>query len=516
MGEDRTKREATSDDYEQDSARFGQVNSVSDLQQEKGVGPTIATHEQQRMLKPDGAGYFEVEGGRAGGLGAPLHLGAEIVADGGANVTDYQVAYNEYAQPLRSTYRTMGRIKDLSMTGAFLTPADLEKRPKLAERFKDITLDKQSDAVSQNALTTWSASQSHMATNIIRFGAGQHLLAGAMAKYSSVRKALDAKRVASVRAAKTAEIAEIDESVKTLHEILDVSFEAWSVAGELEEVFGTQGLNENAEGPEMVDPSLPAAKTTNWQYGTAADPGAENANVGTAGQGAANKIDAAASHVRTSKLVINNVKQKLASAGHFDLSIDGVLTAVVGGKHYVELKQQVIALDAKIRKLGLEQEADELTSATQALDGFKMQFRADRQQLKDDRIASRNAAQTFGQATGAGAEGITAMYAAEAFEELAAFGELAARERKDLEPMWGRAHHYLSSNAPQRFVAIGALSDARRLQENLGEVIEQRDFFATQLPQWKRTAAQWSSFFGEHAQKPLVRTDNDADKSERS
>lgn len=510
MGEKKSQQEQ----YESDRYRFGDVEAVKDLEPEKGVGSNIAAHERARLLeKSDSVGYFEIEGGGKGGLGAPLRLGEEIMNDGAPGVAQYQVGYNSYAQPLRKTYRAMGRVKDLSMTNAPLTPAELEKDPKLAAHFKNLKLDGPQDA----ALSNWSQAQSNMAVNIKRFGAGQHILAGAMANYSRVQKGLDAKRQKAERQSKLEEIEKVDEAVKTLHEIMNVTAEAWTLSAELDEVIGTTALDENAAyGDDEPDLEKPETHTTpDFIEGTGMSGDTKKGtDTTTKGQRRAGKIDNAIRGGAEARKIVSDLKTKLASGAQFDLSIDGVLTSVIGGKSYVKLKQDVAVLDAKIRQLGLDAEADDLTSATESLNGFKMSFSADRQQVKNDRAASRNFARNFATSVNAGQQGTMAMYAAEAFQELAAFGDLANREHKDLEPAWGRAHYYMRTTSKQRFQVLNAVSDARELAENLGEFTAQRNYFHRHLPEWKATAKAWSDFLGTNAHHDLVRKDNAADKAE--
>jgi hypothetical protein len=498
--------------YESDQARFGMIENIKDLEPEKGVGPHIATHERERLMEKDSSvGYFEVEGGSKGGLGAPLHLGGEIMKDGSPAVAQYQAGYNSYAQPLRKTYRAMGRLKDLSMTNAPLTPADVEKDPKLAAHFKNLKL----DGAQDETLTGWSSTQSNMVTNIKRFAAGQHVLAGAMANYARVQKGLEAKRKQAERESKLAEIHQVDEVVKTVHEIMNVATEAWTFSAELDTIIGGAALDENAAfGEDEPNVEDEYKGKPNWSKGTVEDPSGGGQSVSTKKQKAAGKVDSVMTGTAEAQKIVADLKTKLAAGQTFDLGIDGVLTAIVGGKAYLKLKQDVAVLDAKIRKLGLDAEADDLTSATEALNGFKMSFSADRAQLKNDRADARNYARNFATKVGAGHEGIMAMYAAEAYQELAAFGQLANQEREDLMPAWGQAHHYIRTTNKQRFQVLNMVSDGHRLAENLGEVMEQRNYFHKHLPQWTATAKQWNDFFGKNAHHDLVRKDNAADKAE--
>jgi hypothetical protein len=514
----------------EEQASFEAVDQASDLEPEVGVGKALGAYHRdlphggkvdamgkdvpQTMVDPDFAGHYEQEGARAGGLAMPLHLGGKIRQDGGRAVTEYQGAYNQYAQPLRKTYRAMGRLKDVSMTGAPLTPAELQKDPKLASKFSGLAAHSQKNFAGHEALTNWAQAQTRMQTNILAFGSGQHLLGGAMAAYSAVKTQLEIRKTEAVKASKEEEIRKIDEDVKTIHEIMDVTVEAWSAAGELDEVFGSADLNESVEGPEVIDKN-PTNGPTLYDVGTVDDPTGENAKVGTKGSTRATKLDAVAQGAKDSKKIIANAKKHLAAAGKFDLTIDGVLTAVMGGKKYVELQKQVAHLSARIQELGLTKEAQQMDAATDALQGFKMQLQAEQKQLKDDRVAARQDASLFAEAQNSANEGVMTMYAAEAYTELVEYGEVAARQRQDIVPMAAAAREYAYSETDMRFRGKGVWGDVRSLRANLDDFSAQGEYFSQHLPEWQRNAAEWSSFFTQQTHIDLVRTDNAADDLER-
>jgi hypothetical protein len=494
--------------WESDEARFGPVEQLSDLEPDKSPGPTLAKHQTEQLLKKDDSvGYFETSGASKHGLGAPLHLGSDFKKDGAPAVAEYQAAYNTYAEPLRMTLRAEGRIKDLALTNAPTTPAELEKDPKLATHFQNLKLTGSQDL----ALSSWSQAQNDMRTNITRYGGGQHVLAGAVANYARVQTKLEEKKKENERKNKLAEIAEIDETVKTLHEIINVTTEAWTLSGELDEIIGTSSFDENLEG-DVVEGSKDAKP--NWECGTLDDPTCENTKVSNKKQKAAGAVASLSSGTAEAYKIMHDAKAKIAAAGQFDLSIDGILTAVVGGKKYVKLKQEAAKLEAQIKKLGLQEEADDVRSATESLAGFKMTFKADGQQLSNDRTASRNFARNFATSVNAGESGVMAMYAAEAYQELAQFGALADKERKDLAPAWRAAHQYVSTRSIAYFQGHYMDVDRRVLEDNLNAVKEQGEYFAEHLPKWKITANQWNQFFGTHASHDLVHQKNKADQAQ--
>lgn len=113
----------------------------------------------------------------------------------------------------------------------------------------------------------------------------------------------------------------------------------------------------------------------------------------------------------------------------------------------------------------------------------------------------------------AGELGIMTMYAAEAWHELSAFGELAVQQRRAMvDPLIGRVQRYLMSNDPLRYAAIGATQDARELLTNVQDVRAQRAYFEKHMPEWQQNAKQWNDFLRERTGVPLVAEDNAADR----
>jgi hypothetical protein len=503
------------DTWESDEYRFGYVESIKDLERDAWIpGPTISKHERDRLLeKSDYVGYFETEGSHKGGLGAPIDLGKEIMKDGGPNVEKYQDAYNSLAVTTQYMYRAMGRLKDLSMSNAPLTPAELENNSKLMAPFENLKLSGPQDA----GLTAWSQAQSNMETHIKRFGAGKHLLAGALAEYASVQQGLEAKRLNAKKDAKLAEITKIDEVAQRLNEMVHVAKTALAFAGS-PDVIGSVSLDEHAAYAEVdVDIGANSSKVPdpiNWERGTADDPSGANTNIGTRKQKVGRAIDTVTSETAEARRIGEEAKTKLADSTNFDLSIKGGLTAIVGGEKYVKLKKDVVVLESQIRNLGLAAEADTVKAATEKLLGFKESHSLDREQITFDRGIARDDARNFARMVGAGDLGTLAMYAAEASQERAAFGELALRELNELRPLWGRVRDYINTTNKERFMALGISPDARSLAKNLRNVDELRDYLLKRVPEWKADAQQWSDFFGKHAHHDLVHKDNAADKGE--
>lgn len=510
-----------------DAAELGYVDHVNDLapDPDRGQGPARRQHEQQRILSPGSAGYFEVEGGNVGGLGAPLHLGPEIKKDGGPSIGQYQAAYNSYSIPLRSTLRAMGRLKDVSMTGAPLTPAELKKNPKLAARFENLSLTNQADAGKQRAYHDWTAAQTKTQIDVQHFGASQFELASVVSDYRRVQLLIDQRRAETKRAGKMNELGEINEAAETLARIVEVSVEAWNTAGLIEEEMASQvaGFNANAEGIDRADEDFPQNKGIDWRDGTIDDPLGRTASPSVPEGKAQKASDIAETVAEGSKMggkigkqvnekIAKFVKEKSKSAT-FSVSMKDVFVLMMGkGDEYVQLQKDIEALDGKIKKLGMEQEVETIRSAHARMTGMNLEFIAIGKEVSADRKNARAGAQSFAQTMGAGTEGVMTMYAAEAYEELAAFGALADQQRQGMvDQLHREVMGYMQRVHKNRFVAIGAESDALALSGNLKAVNEQRAYFTKHLPEWQERARQWSDFLGAKTGTPLVAEDNEAD-----
>jgi hypothetical protein len=63
-----------------------------------------------------------------------------------------------------------------------------------------------------------------------------------------------------------------------------------------------------------------------------------------------------------------------------------------------------------------------------------------------------------------------------------------------------------------RFAVIGAVADARELATNLRDVIDQRNYLATNVPEWRSVAKQWSDFLKERTGHSLDAEPTEADR----
>jgi hypothetical protein len=481
-----------------DSYELGDVDDVHDLEPETQVGPSRAKTEQHRLARPSASGHFELEAGNFGGLGAPLQLGSEIKKDGGPVIGEYEAGYNAYATPLRSTLKAMGRVKDVSLTGAPMSPAELMSRPELARSFRAPTLGHETteENAQDAAFDDWSTAQTKMQIDIQRFGGGQYEMAAVIADYRRVQQRLQQRRAELVRDQKTAELREIEEAAETLARIVEVSVEAWNCVGEIDEVVESQ-LTLDEVDTESAE-ALPQANRAEEQYGSTASK--------------EQKLGSAAVVAGETAKIAADFRAKLATVGHYNVDLRSVFLLLMDKGRYDKLKEDVYTLGTQIDTLELAQEQELVQSANDRLIGFHMEFATRRNEVRADRVAARRHAARYGKR--GGEKAVASMYAAEAYQELAGFATLAVEQRKTMvDPPWKPTHAYLHGYDKHRFLALGFEDDATRLDENLRAVQDQRGYFAAHLPDWLERAKAWSDFFDTHANSPLIADATDADRA---
>jgi hypothetical protein len=477
-----------------DEGDFDPVNSVQDLEVDKAsVNSARVKDHQDSLIKPDAVGLFE--GGAADFsryADGPLKLGGKVMADGGARLAEYQAGYNAYTQPLRSSVRAMGRVKDISNTGAPMTPAELQANPKMKERFRTLSLTEKSDSGSQTAYAAWSTDMTNMRLDIKGYQAGQMQLAAATSNWDRIRALLDQQRKESERAGKQSELNEINEAAETLAKIVEVSAEALTCAGEVSEAMEAfTALDEGAAETAME---------------------AEASNAGEAMKlsgKAANKAASAASQGSDAKGIISRAKEMAGKAGNADLSINmtNVFVLAMGdGQKKIDLENDIAKLTKQIQNLKLTQVEDDIRAGKQALDGFTMEVSVRQQKVQASRSESRKGAQVFNQSlSGADAVGgEMAMLSAEAHIELGEMGQLANQERKMLvDPHWRWADAYINDNH-SRLDGMGEQDDRKALAMNVFQVRDQRVYFEQNLPKWRETSQQWERFLSDVGQSSFL------------
>lgn len=494
----------TKEQHALDSQELGTVDDIRDLAPDNHVGASRAAREIERLDRGNATGYFESE---AVGLGAPLHIGSGLRRDVGPSLDRYVDGYSVYAVPLRSTLRSMGRLKDVSQTGAPLTPEELMKRPDLAARFSGLTSENSTSA-QESAAAHWSYTQQKLRVDTEGFTAAQTNMAAAIGNYRRVQAKLERKRVEARLNADQTQVREIEDAAETLARIVDMTVEVATSVGEFQELLDAKvGLDESAEGLESYE-KLPKNGDTNFEYGTIHDATGENTPTKSKAKRAADGVSAAGATASMAAKLASQTEAQLAKAGQIDLSLKGVFVSLMEPAKYKQLQQDIVKLTGKIRSLALREEELELSEAELRLSGATLQLKASRHEMQVDRVAARAAARAYGTSVGEGHGSASplrmAMYAAEAFNELAAFGAQAKLQRtNNVMPHWGPVARYLNETNVERLVALDVVDDARSLATNLQAVREQGPFLDEHIADWQKNAEAWSEFLGNHSPSEL-------------
>jgi hypothetical protein len=171
-----------------------------------------------------------------------------------------------------------------------------------------------------------------------------------------------------------------------------------------------------------------------------------------------------------------------------------LLVATGNAKEYEELTQQIGVLKNGIAQLGFDIETSQINQAQEQLDGMKLEVGVRTRGAAAKQGEARAAARTFGQGVG-GSEGALAMYAAQAYQDLALFGGEADKLRRT------RIDRYLGwlfafvKDSPYVAEGHGWYEDWITLRDWGQQMVEQRDFFSTRVPEWKQKAMAWNDFF---------------------
>jgi len=476
------------------------VQSVHDLAPESGVGPSRAHREQQRLSAPDKEGLFETEAVSLGtSVAGPLLMDSWTLKDGGGRLAEYQIGYNAYAAPLRSTVRAMGRVKDLSLTGAPKTPDELRANPALAKRFRKLGLANHEDAGPQVAFNGWSTAQTKMAIDMSAFGAGQAMLKASLENWHSVQALLSHRKAEAQRGSKQAELTEINEAAATLAKIVEVSTEAWAAVGEVTEAIeAVAALDEEAQGPMPDEPPAENVMST-------------TANASSkAGKAKAGITDATDIVRRSAGFV-----QKASGGAKLALSLEDVFVIAMGnGNKKIDLENDIHKLTAQMSNLKIAEADWHIKEGSTRLAAFQCELVVRRTAVQADRHTARAAAAGFNQSLtgGAATEGQMAMYMAEAQQERLEFAQFAQQARVGMvDPHWQWADAYINDNH-SRIAGHGHADDATKLATNLMAVRDQRAFFAKNLPEWQNSAHAWRQFLAEVAQKPLISGQSELDR----
>ena len=486
---------------QKDQDEFGSVDNVHDLDPATTQKGAKSQQKEQtaRLASSDAAGYFEKAGPHIASV-SDLHVDKDVqkyAQSHGGNLLAFELGFNQYAQPLRSTLRSMGRVKDLSVAGASLTPGELQQsaagkqmhtlNPTQAGRAgKD-------DATAQMAFASWSQSQTNMKTKIDGFSAGQIQLQAAFHGYTAGQKILQQKRTELQRDAKQSELNKINETAETLAKITEVSIEAWNAYGEIS---------------EALEATAAFDKDAKDEAGDIKADGHDGEFQGKAGK-AVDKSSAALDAAKMGNKIAKEVNHRLLN-NTLKLDLKEVFLIANGdAQKYLQLQADIAKLEGNIKQLGLDSQMESVAQSNQALTGWNATITVARNEVRNARRASRQDASNYADQMGVQR---TAMYAAEASFELAEFGELASKERKAVAPEAAHAANWIQDHAAYFRSEPAMIGDVENILEHSKGVHEAGKFFGAHLPEWKKNADEWNAYFKSQANQAVISNGNAADR----
>ncbi len=442
----------------------------------------------KRIAGPAQVGAYEQRGREAAEVLSPLSIAngpKTHAAQDGSPIVNYENDYNRYLFPLKATLRAMGRLSDLNSAGAPMTP-DKAARP---ERLS-VTDKKDGDAI--NAFNDWSAEQTELTMSVLSYSASDMKLLAAMTGYQGAQQKMLRMRKEAEKQGDQAKKGEIDATVDTLMQIIEVSKMALNtmamVEGALSKTWDptdvdAANIGKTADEQKGIDDALAAGKTTRSR--------------GQKGVDAATKLAGAL------KVGVDRAQGWLAGAG-FGMR-DLLIVATGNAAEYDRLTRNIQKLDIDIKNLGLDIELSEIKQAKEALDGFSMELGVQSKTVNAERMQARKAAASFGQQLGKGQDGVLTMYVANAYEELSMFGVQAELQRHKLDGKVDRMDLYLGDKSTQWYYrGHDWVSDWQELVENVTIVKQHRDYFPSKVTEWQQRNSAWEAYLKEITGSDLI------------
>lgn len=440
---------------------------------------------RKEIEAPTHAGTFEKKAVHSmGELAKPLALPPKLLRE--RALGRYQNEYNAYVPPLRSTMRAMGRLEDVIMTGAPLTPDKMS--PKLAKRFKKLSLSAQEDTSAGQAMDTWSTAQTTMLRNANDLAAKQTLLRGAVHGFYEIKALIARRQAEAKRDGKIGELAGIEHSAEVCARIVEVGAEAVTGAAEIDEALSA-GI-ELDEGAEMEEGA------TAWRDGQ---------------QKAGDAVEAVAGGISKGRAVAAQLK-KYALAGQ-GIEMKDIFIIVQGhAGRYMQLEKDIAKLSELIGNLQYTEEEQKIAAAKDMLKGFTLELASHQMGMRADRSAARRGAQGFAQAAAGGKDALYAMYAAEAYQELDTFATITVNQRESsVDPAKAAAARFVETKW-EWFEGENFVAEALELRDNLVMVSQQQVYFDEHVPEWQKNAAAWRTFLEKKTQKPLLDGQSEVDE----
>jgi len=457
-------------DIESDSAMSSSMKAKAHA---TARGDKDKQHGNVTITNPNYVGGYEQAG--ADHPVPTIHVGSAARAAGGETLMQLQTDYNAYTPLLRLTLGAMGRLKDLDRTGAKLDPASLKSDPKLAAKFSPTRAGGDEPSLGFDA---WHAAASDEKIAVSSMRAGFQQLRAAISGFRAAEGMLKRRQKQAQLETAKGKKEKIDQTVETLEKIVETSFKVYETAESIESFF---------EKPRDVRDLEEVEAKENYKETRSAQQ-----SLGSAATVMGEKM----------KKHHKKVESWLKDGG---LTFKNVLIFATGNaKEYEELTKQISQLQNDLAELGFDIETNQIRQADEQLQGMKLEIGVRIQAATGKRDQARKAARTYGHIM-AGDEGALAMFAAQAYQDLAIDGGAADRLRETrIDPYLGWLLAFLKNNA---YIALGHgwRQDWDDLQAWGQDMVEQRNFFSTHQPMWNEKAGEWNAFFEQLTGGPLVR-----------
>jgi hypothetical protein len=442
-------------------------------------GDKDATHRNVTIFNANYVGGNE----RSGALHEvpTIHIGPTARAAGGETLMQLQLDYNDYVPLLHSTLRAMGRLKDLDNAGAKLDPEALRSDPALAAKFKPLEATKQKDNDRIGDFDSWSGHATEESIAVASMGAGFQQLKAAISGFRAAESMLKRRQKEAKLAGAEDKKAAIDQKIDTLVKIVDTCFKAVEIAGNVEAIMSMSSeFNDlqTVEGPGGKTSTMTKQQSEGWENRTKSVQQSLGSGAAALGEQLKKRHTQVESWAKSGGITLKNV----------------FLVASGDAKEYEELTQQISSLKNGITQLGFDIETRQISEAQEQLDGMKLEVGVRTRGAAAKQGEARASARTFGQGVG-GNEGALAMYAAQAYQDLALFGGEADKLRR------ARIDRYIGwlfafvKDSPYVAEGHGWYEDWITLRDWGQQMVEQRDFFSGRVPEWKQKSAAWNDFF---------------------
>jgi hypothetical protein len=416
-----------------------------------------------------------------------IHIGPAARAEGGETLIQLQLDYNDYVPLLHATLRAMGRLKDLDNAGAKLDPAAVMADPKLAAHFKplDATHGKDKDRVNDliGDFDTWSGHATEEQIAVASMGAGFDQLKAAISGFRAAEGMLRRRQKEAKLAGDESKKAAIDEKVETLVKIVETCFKAVEYAESVESLIemSTEFHElETVEGVGGKTSTMTKQQSEGWGKRTESTQQSLGSAAAKIGEQLKKQHTRVESWMKEGGVTLKNV----------------LIFATHDAKEYDQLTHDISQLKNDIAQLGYNIETDKIREAEKQLEGMKLEIGVRTKTARAKQGEARAAARTFG--TGmAGNEGALAMFAAQAYQDLALFGGEADRLRRTRIDRYTGWLYAFVADSPYVAKGHGWYEDWITLRDWGQYLVEQRDFFTPRVPEWQQKAAQWNEFFAE-------------------